>query len=248
MSASEAAILLAQEAAPGSKALFYVGPAPVTPAVLGQWILMGLILLVFWSVARRLERVPRGRMQALLEMVVEGLFGLFGSVVGSSRHAYRFVHLPVALFVFIVLSNYSGLIPLISHTGWYVPPTSHWGVTAGMALAVFLYIHITAIVATRGRYYKHLFQPWWLTPLMLPLGILEEIVRPFSLSLRLFINIFAGETLLAALLGVVAALPLVLPVPIMIMGIELITGAVQALIFSILTTIYISSVVASVEH
>ena len=244
-------ILAAEEAEPGgghgSEALFYIGPAPVTAAVVGQWLVMGFILLLFWLVVRRLEQVPCSCLQAALELAVEGLYGLFGGVMGPEK-ASRFVHLPLALFFFIIVSNYSGLIPLLPHTPWYKPPTSHWGVTIGLALAVFLYVHFTAVRLTGGRYYKHMFQPWWLSPLTFPLGLMEEIVKPFSLSLRLFVNIFAGETLLASLLALLVVLPMALPIPVMIMGIELITGAVQALIFSILTTTYIASVVGHDDH
>jgi len=228
----------------GSDALFYIGPAPVTSAVVGLWAVMAFILLLAWLVTRRLEMVPNSRLQNVLELAIEGLHSWTSRIMGPER-AWRYLPIPATFFLFILISNYSGLIPILPHLPWYVPPTSHWGVTAGLAVFVFLFVQYTAVKETRGAYYKPLFDPPLLTPLMLPLGIIEELVRPFSLSLRLFANIFAGETALSVMIGIVAAIPFLLPLPIFVTALEMVAGFVQALIFTTLTAVYVG---AASEH
>lgn len=243
MTTTEFSLAAASDGGSGG-ALFYIGPAPVTSAVIGLWVVMAFLLLLGWLMVRRLEMVPNSRLQNVLELAIEGLHSWTSRIMGPER-AWRYLPIPATFFLFILTANYSGLIPILPHLPWYVPPTSHWGVTAGLAVFVFLFVQYTAIRATRGAYYKHMFQPLWLTPLMLPLGLIEEFVRPFSLSLRLFANIFAGETALAVMISIVAAIPFLLPLPIFVTALELVAGFVQALIFTTLTAVYIG---AASEH
>lgn len=216
--------------------IFHIGPIPVPVVIFSQWIVMAVVLLGAWLAARGLQRVPSGRLQSLVEILMEGILAFFGNILDEKR-VRKYITVPASLLLFIIVSNYSGLLPFLPDQPWYVPPTSYWGVTAGLALFVFLYVHFTAILAGRGRHYLHWFDPLWLSWLRVPLGLIEEVARPFSLSLRLFANVFAGETLLALLLLTV---PYFLPAG--VMGLELITGAVQALIFSMLTAVYLSEV------
>lgn len=231
--------LAAGEIGAGAAPLFHLGPIPVPVVVFSQWLIMGVILLVAWIAGRGLQQIPAGRLQSAVELIIEGLLGFFGNIMGE-KNIRRYIAVPASLFLFIIVSNYSGLIPFLADQPWYTPPTSYWGVTAGLALFVFLYVHITVILATGGRHYLHWFDPFWLSWLRVPLGLIEEVARPFSLSLRLFANVFAGETLLALLLLTV---PYFLPAG--VMGLEMITGAVQALIFSMLTTVYLAEVLQS---
>ncbi|HEX6987932.1 MAG TPA: F0F1 ATP synthase subunit A [Bacillota bacterium] len=228
----------------GGDALFHIGPVPVTRAVTALWLVMALILLLGWLTVRRLEQVPNSRLQNVLELTMEALHAWFSRIMGPER-AWRYLPVPATLFLVILIANYSGLIPVLPHLPWFVAPTSHWGVTIGLAVFVFLYVQYTALRETRGRYYKHLVEPLWLTPLMLPLGLIEELVRPFSLSLRLFANIFAGETALAVMISIVVALPFLLPLSVFVTVLELVAGFVQALIFTTLTAVYIG---AASEH
>ncbi|HEY8449678.1 MAG TPA: F0F1 ATP synthase subunit A [Bacillota bacterium] len=236
-------LILAAAAEGGEEAghaLFHIGPLPVTGAIVAQWLIMAFLLLIFGLAARGLKPVPASRLQTFIELVVDGMLTFVGNLM-DERRARRYLVVPASLFLFIIASNYSGLIPFLPHQPWFKPPTSHWGVTAGLAVAVFFYVQYTALRATGGQHYKHWFDPLWLAWLRVPLGVIEEFARPFSLSLRLFANVFAGETLLALLLAVI---PYFLPIG--IMGLEMITGAVQALIFAMLTTVYLAE--ASEEH
>lgn len=219
----------------GAEILFHIGPIPVPTVVFSQWLIMAFILLIAWLAVRGLQWIPSGRLQSAVEIAMEGLLAFFGNIMDQER-IRTYIAVPASLFLFILTSNYSGLIPFLPEQRWYTPPTSYWGVTAGLAIFVFLYVHATAIRAG-GHHYLGWFRPLWLSWLRVPLGLVEEVARPFSLSLRLFANVFAGETLLALLLLTV---PYFLPAG--ILGLEMITGAVQALIFSMLTTVYLAEV------
>lgn len=215
----------------------------ITGTVVTMWWLMGLIILGGLLVARILQGVPRSRVQVAVEILVEGLWSLFAGVFDSREKAKQWLPFLGSFFIFILISNYSGLFPGAGLFAWFKPPTSHWGVTAGLALVVFVTVQGSGIKKRGLKHFKHFFEPLYLAPLMFPLGILEELVKPFSLSLRLFANIFGGEAVLA---GLLASLPLFLPVTVLLL--EIIFGFVQAFIFTLLATVYIASATAEHHH
>lgn len=226
------AALLAADAS----ARFHIGPIPVSDAIITMWAIMALMVVASVLLTRRLEKVPGSRGQALVELVVEGLLGLVGNQMDGKR-ARRYTPLLGTLFLFILISNMSGMMPGAGSLPGFLPPTSVWGVTLGLSLVVAIGVQIYGVRAHGLAHFKHLFQPLFLAPIMFILGIVEELVRPFSLSVRLFANVFAGETLLHRLLEVIPW-----GLPLMIMGLELVLGAIQALIFTLLSTLYIASV------
>lgn len=120
--------------------------------------------------------------------------------------------------------------------GWWKSPTATPSVTFALAIAVLLYSHYLGMSKGVGKYFKHYVQPH---PLMLLLHLMEDfIIKPLTLPLRLFGNIFAGEVLISVLLGagmVVAAAPLVVW-----LGYSVFVGSIQAYIFTTLTMVYIS--------
>lgn len=236
--------LAAPAAEEGGGVLFRVGPLEVTEAVVGTWLVMGFIAVVLAAVARSLQAVPASRLQVAVEGLYGALVGFLATIMDEER-ARRFAPLVVSLFLFILVSNYSGLLPLLPEQPWFAAPTSHWGVTLGLALVVFAYVQYNALRTHGVRYFREMFhiEKWWLIPLMLPLGIAEELIKPFTLSMRLFVNIFAGET---ALVEMTRNVPYA--VPLVILVLKLITGAVQAFIFSALTTVYLSQATAVHQH
>ena len=221
----------------GSEVLFTLFGLDVTPAITTMWAIMALIIVFSFIVTRTLERVPRTRLQAAVELVFESLEELFKGILGDRARGY--LPLLISFFLFIVVSNYSGLIPGAGHFKGFMAPTSRWGVTAGLAVIVFFAQQYFGIKEKGLGYFKHFVDPPFLAPLMLPLGILEELVKPFSLSLRLFANIFGGETVLAALL-----LTLPVLVPISVLALEVIFGLVQAMIFTMLAAVYFANATA----
>ncbi len=218
----------------------YVG-LEVTSVETTMWGVMLFVFILAWLGTRRLKRVPESRLQCLLEVAVDGIRGFFAPIIGE-KNARDFLPFLASLFIFILLSNYSGLLPGAGHVRGLAAPTSNWGVTAGLAAVVFVVVQYTGIRRRGLAYFKHMVDPWYLSPLLLPLGIIEELVRPFALSLRLVANIFGGETVVLALL---MALPAFLPI--VPLALEVIFGAIQALIFTFLTAIYLATAVAE-EH
>jgi len=214
----------------------------VTSVVTTMWVIMALLVLLGWLTVRGLQRLPEGRLQNVMEMVVEGLLGLLEQVMDRER-AVKYLPLLGSFFLFILISNYSGLIPGAGEIKGFKAPTSHWGVTAGLAIVVFAAVQYNGVRQKGLKYFKHFVEPVMMAPLMLPLNILEELVKPFSLSLRLVANIYGGEVVLA---GLLMAIPYFLPIT--VLGLEVVFGFIQAFIFTVLAAVYISNATAEEAH
>lgn len=194
-------------------------------------LLAALVTMIIVSLVKK-DRIP-GPMQQVLEFVTTGL----RDMVASNIHHHPDQYLPFigTLALFIFLNNLFGLIPGLN------PGTANWNVTLGLALLVFVYYNFHGMREQGIRkYWAHFAGPiWWLAPLMFPLEILGLLSRNLSHSLRLFGNI-AGEHIVAGIFF--GLLPLALPVPLMVMG--LFFGLIQAFVFTMLATIYLSGAVA----
>lgn len=219
-------------------------------------IFSGVIILllagVIYIASRRREMIPGG-FQNLMEAMIERVSNFFGEVLGPQGRPY--IPFVSTLFLYIFCMNMAGLIPGLKS------PTANLNTTVGLALMVFLYVQSIGIrkLGLIG-YLDHLAgQPqsvvgWMLVPLMLPLHLVEELAKPMSLSVRLFGNIFGEDTLIAAFvgfgmqalsgLGIPVGLPLQLP----FMLLTLLLGTIQALVFSLLSTIYIFTMLPHEEH
>jgi F-type H+-transporting ATPase subunit a len=191
-------------------------------------------IIIVFLVRRRMAKVP-GPFQQVMEYAISFVRGLVSDNV--EHHPEKYVPLVGTLGIFVLLNNIFGLAPLPSATG-------NWNVTLGCALVVFCYYNWHGM-KEQGffNYWGHFMGPvWWLAPLMFPLELLGLISRILSHSLRLFGNI-AGEHLVASIFF--GIMPLLLPVPMMFLGIFF--GMIQAFVFIMLATIYISGAVAH-EH
>ncbi|OPZ10427.1 MAG: ATP synthase subunit a [candidate division BRC1 bacterium ADurb.BinA364] len=210
-----------------------------------------LIVAAAWLVlsrgmARRL-REP-GRFQGGIELVSEGVFKFFKDVMGE-RNARDFIPLVGSLFLFIFLNNIIGIVPL------FKAPSSTWKTTFALSIPVFVIVQIVGLVrcGVWGRIYHLMGSPrdfvgWCLSPLMLVLEIIGELVKPVSLGLRLFGNILGEDILLGAfalmgvmLVGALGApnLPVGIPLQFPFLFLALLTSTIQALVFSLLASIYI---------
>ena len=212
--------------------------------VIFAWLVGLLIILVAFIASRRPQMIP-GKLQNLVETLVEGLYNFIAGIIGE-RHAARFVPFLGTLGIYIWCMNLFGLIPFMES------PTSNLNVTFALAIVVFLYAQWIGI---RGLgligYVDHLMgQPrnmtgWLLVPLMLPIHILGELAKPISLSCRLFGNVFGEDMLLVAFvsLGVTTLawsnLPIGLPLQLPFLVLALLTSTLQAMVFMVLSTIYI---------
>lgn len=215
--------------------LFKLLGLDVTAQVTTTWVVMAILILLGWLSTRNLKREPHG-IQNAMELVLEMLLGFFAPIMGREQ-AKRTLPFVGTLFLFILVSNYSGLIPGAGYIRGFAAPTSVWGVTLGLGIIAIVAVQYYGVRKKGIKFFSHLFQPWFLTPI----NILEEVARPVSLSLRLYGNVFGEEMVTLTLLSVV---PYVLPMAAMLLGV--IFGAVQAIIFTVLTSVYIA--MATADH
>ena len=180
---------------------------------------------------------PRFGLRNLFEMLADTIFNLVEGVMGE-KEARRYLPLIGTLFVFILFSNLLSLIP------GFLPPTDTLKTNVALAGLVFVATHIYGVRAHGIKYFKHFLGPWLpLAPLMLPIELISHVARPVSLSMRLVGNISADHKVVMVFFG---AIPFIVPVPFLVMGVFV--SVVQAVVFSLLTTIYISTAVAHEEH
>jgi F-type H+-transporting ATPase subunit a len=240
--------------------LFSLGPLSFTNSMVGALLATVVLLLGAWYIARRSSLVPR-RLQAVIEMPIELLAGI---VSASSSRWRSYVAVILALFLMILVANWLGLLPGVGTIGIvHVDESGHEAVvplvrpasadlnfTLGLAIiAVVLFVYWGVRAHGGWGYLKELLgQPRYMAPLMFPINVISELSRLISLSMRLFGNIFAGEVLIATMLALTTAAVFVLPlaffVPAVFLGLEVLFGLVQALVFALLAMTYISVAIA----
>lgn len=208
-------------------ALFHAGPLMVTEPVATSWAIMLALALGSRLLTRRLALRPTPG-QAATELVVETI----GQQIRDTMRADPAPYLPLigTLFLFILTANWSSLLPGIE------PPTAHVETDAALALIVFLAIPWFGIRARGLRGYLGSFAEPNL--LMVPLNLVETLTRSVSLVVRLFGNVMSGVFVIGIVLSLVG---LIVPVP--LMALELLTGAVQAYIFAVLAMVFISAAI-----
>jgi len=226
----------AEHGAEHSQALFSILGLQVSSVVTTMWGLMVLIILFSYLATKRMDKVPESRLQNFLEFALESVLNLLTQIMGEEKPAKRYFPLLASFFILILASNYAGLLPGSGHLPGLQAPTSTLSVTAGFAVVVFFATHYYGLKTKGIKYFKHFIQPF---PFLLPLNIIEEFVRPLSLSLRLYGSIFGEEMVVA---GLFALVPLFLPIPMMLLGI--LFGLVQAFVFTMLAALYISMATA----
>ncbi len=211
-----------------TKTLFTVGPVPITEPVVVTWGLMAALALAGFLATRSLALSP-SRYQALLELIV----GTIEDQIRITMRATPKSYIPMigTLFLFILAANWSSLIPGID------PPTAHLETDAALGLIVFFAIVYFGIRARGVAGYLRTFaEP---TIIMIPLNVVETFTRTFSLIVRLFGNIMSGVFLIGIVLSLAGLL-----VPIPLMALDLLIGAVQAYIFTVLAMVFIGSAVS----
>lgn len=217
-------------------ALFEVAGFGVTSAMTTSLAITAIIGGVVIAGTRNLTAGKPGKMQNAIEMVFGTLRDFYAGILGKER-ATAFVPILGTLFLYIIISNYSGLLPFAGTAPGFQPPTGMLGVTVGLAMVIFFTTHIGGFKYNGLHYLGHFVKP--VAPL-LPLLLLEEIIHPLSLSLRLYGNIYGEETVLHQVSGLIP-----LGAPIVIMGLSLLFGFIQALVFTMLSAIYIESATGS---
>ncbi len=207
----------------------------VLPAHVVMVIIVGLTLIVLSLLARKRFNVEDpGAVQQFLELWAEGTMGLARDIIGGA--AVRFFPLLGGLFLYILLGNVLGMLP------GFMSPTSNLNVTGSCAIVVFFYYNSVGF-RTHGflKYLGHFAGPSLaIAPLLFVIEIISHFARPVSLSVRLFGNIYAEETIIGTLNGM---FPFVLSLP--VMGLALFASTIQAFIFIVLTMVYLGG---ALEH
>lgn len=213
----------------------------VSSSLFTMWIVMAVVALTLILLTRGLQRIP-GKGQNAVEAIYEGLEGFGVSLGGPAAKPY--IPLFVTLFLFILVCNWSGLLPFVGRVPLFRAPTSDVNTTIGLALVSFSIFHIEGVRRLGLGGYLSKFFPIGefkngvgAGVIAMFVGLVElmlEFVKPLTLSMRLFGNIYGGEVAL----GVITALTLAF-IPLALYGLELMLNLVQALIFSVLTLMFI---------
>lgn len=237
--------------------IFQIGDFIVTNTLILSWIVVIFLAIVAFVLKSRLALAPKG-MQNLFEWLIEQILNLTEGIFGSRRDAEKYLPIIATIFFFVLFSNWFGLLPGVGPIGIYeehdgqtilVPflrsPSSDLNFTLALAIITVLSVNILGIAAI--GFFKHAGKfISFKSPIAFFVGILElisEVARMVSFSFRLFGNVFAGEVML-----VIAAffLPYLLPVP--LLALETFVGLIQAAVFAILASVFISIAIKHEEH
>jgi len=255
--------------------IFDIGNFTVTNSLLNSWIAIAIIIILSIIIKLKIKKVP-GVFQGYIETIIDGALNLADSVTGSREKSLKFLPIVFPLFIFILINNWLGLIPGIGSIGYiaaehgkliFVPflrgATADLNTTLALSIFAVIATHVFSIFTT--SFWKYLnrfigvdlitsipkkifkekdYSSLLVHPIKFFVGLVEivgEIAKIASLSFRLFGNIFAGEVLLGAMAVIFAY---VLPIPFMFL--ELIVGMIQALIFAMLTLVFLS--VLTTDH
>ena len=195
----------------------------ITPMMITSMAITVILSVVAIISSSKLEMVPSTKLQLTMEIIIEKLRDFFSDVMGEYA-GRKYLPIVATLFIYILLSNYSGLLPLSGHLPFLAAPTSSINFPAGLAIVVFFAVQIIGIRETHG----------------IPIMLVEEFVRPLSLTLRLYGNIFGEEKVTESFFHLVP-----LGIPVIMQLLSILMGAIQALVFALLAGIYISE---AAEH
>lgn len=230
--------------------VFHIGEFPVTNSLITTYVVMGLLFLMALSVvASPTVVLPSGtkikKAPAIIEIIVGGFYNFIKPILG--KRIDSLFPLIFTFFLFILIGNWIGLMPgvgpiLYHHVPLFRGPNADLSTTIALALVSVIATQILSIKALGvGTYIKKFINIS--NPVNFFVGILEivsEFAKILSFSFRLFGNIFAGEVLLIVMAFLV---PILLPIP--FLGLELFVGFIQALVFTMLTSVFIA---VSTEH
>ena len=214
------------------------GVLDVTGEVITMWIIIALLTVLSVVLGKRLKERP-GKLQNIVETGIEYLDNSFTANLGKQR-ARKYFYFLGSLFIFIIFANYSGLIPGVGLTKYLKAPTASLSVTAGLGICTFFFLQFSGMKAKGLKgYIKHFISP---IIVMLPLLALDELIKPVSLSLRLFGNIFGEETVLEQLYEI-----LPIGAPLVMMALSLLFCALQAIVYTTLVSIYLDEATETEE-
>lgn len=201
--------------------IFYLFGLPITETVVSTWVMMALIIIIA-ALLRKFK-------PDAAEMIIEMINGIIAPVMPENTNVIKYLPMLGALLIFLLFGNIFSVFPLM------VSPTANINTTFALALIVFFAVHIYGI-KEKGvwGYIKDLASPIFL----LPMEIVSQLSRTLALTLRLFGNIVSSDLIVAIVFSLV---PYLAPLPLVAMG--LLTGVLQAYIFTVLASLYIASAI-----
>ena len=245
----------------------HVGNFTITNSLLSSWLTVAILVIFFFALSKKVTKIPRG-LQNIFEIILEQALNLADSVTGERAKSEKFLPITLTLFLFILVNNWLGLLPGFGTIGFLEHQEGHLAfipllrggsadLNFTLALAIFSvvmanvmgiimvgtwehfnkFINMKAFIAI-PKEVKEDISVLLVNPIKAFVGVVEfigEIAKIASLSFRLFGNIFAGEVLLASMMALFAFF---LPLPFMFL--EIIVGLIQALIFSLLTLVFMT--------
>lgn len=229
--------------------LFDIFGVSITNSLATSWVISALILLFFYLATRKLLLKGKlTRLQMFIELLIEGLYGVVESIAGSTKGRI-FFPLVMTFFIFIVPSNWSGLLPGAGSIGFngvvhgkeaFIPilrgPTADINTTLALGLIAMIMVQAYGFKFLGFKYLKKFFD--FSNPINAFVGILElvsDLSKVISFTFRLFGNIFAGEVLISVMAYLI---PLVAPMP--FYALELFVGVIQGLVFMMLATVFMN--------
>ena len=241
----------------------YIFGIPLTNTLVASIMTTAVLVIITYFATKKVNEVPRG-LQNLFEMVIESLLKMVDSVTGDRKQSYQFFPLVATIFIFVIVSNWLGLLPGFGSIGFYETTQGMHGqehavfvsffrsansdlnTTLALAMISVLATQIFGILALGVLKYGKKFINFS-SPISFFVGILEligELAKMVSFSFRLFGNVFAGEVLLVVIMTLA---PFIAPIP--FFGLELFVGFIQALVFAMLTLVFLKvAVTAHEEH
>ncbi|MFH1193471.1 MAG: F0F1 ATP synthase subunit A [bacterium] len=238
-----------------AESIFHIGNFAVTNTLLMSWVIIAFLFTITFLLRKKLLAVPAG-LQNIVELGVEKLLNFMESVTGDRSQAKKFFPLIATIFIFVILSNWLEIVPGLGTVGikemedgkeviipFIRSASADLNVTLAIAIIAVISIQVFGIAALGAFKYAGKFINFK-GPIEFFVGLLElisEIAKIISFSFRLFGNIFAGEVLLTIVLFLV---PFLVPLPFLFL--EIFVGFIQALVFSMLTLVFLK--VATVSH
>ncbi len=241
-----------------SEMIASVGPLEIRNTMLMAWLVMLTLFLGSFALFTSGYKMIPGRAQAAIELIINGLYDLFASVVQDERLSRKFFPLVSTMLIFIVLGNWMGILPGVGSITIQAMHEGHMealplfrsmnadvNMTLSIAIIAMLAVQFYGVFELGIVSYSAKFiVPPWKNPIQTFVGFLEligELSRIISFTFRLFGNIFAGEVLLIVISYLV---PYIAPVP--FLGMELFVGLIQGFVFALLTTVFLK--IAVTEH
>src|SRR5215208_2275906 len=193
-----------------------------------------LSVVIIWILKGKLSESDPGGGQQTLESGVLAVRSMIEDIIGP--HGLKYFPVVMTFAVLILVSNLMGLFPL------FMSPTAATSVTFALGLSSFLYYNYVGIKENGVfRHLKHFAGPiWWIAPLIFPIELISNLIRPFSLGIRLFGNLFADEKVLETLAGL--APPYTWFAPILLMPLSVFVALIQTFVFILLSQLYLSEV------